>query len=151
MAVYVACYLMAWMVFGVVALAAVAAADSVGLASRTSVVVTLVMAAAWQLSETKRRSILSCRRTVPLPPMGWRADAACARFAVLQARHCMVVCWPVMLLMAIVGHDFWLMLALTLIVVAEEQATWRDRVFTPVAAMFAAAAVAAALRPISLS
>jgi predicted metal-binding membrane protein len=80
-----------------------------------------------------------------LPPIGLRADAACARFGVAQARHCLIVCWPVMLLMAIVGHQLTLMLALTAILIAEEQTRWRERLLGPVAAAFAAAAMVALL------
>lgn len=40
----------------------------------------LQVAAGWQLSPYKRRAVLACRQTVPLPPLGRRADAAAVRF-----------------------------------------------------------------------
>ena len=56
----------------------------------------------------------------------------------------MVVCWPVMLLMAIVGHQLLPMIVLTALVTAEEQAPWRERLFAPMAVVFLAAAVVVA-------
>lgn len=146
MAVYLGAYLAAWTAFGVLPLGMIEAARRVGLASHIMLIAALAIAAAWQLSETRRQCILRCRRTVPLPPVGRRADAACARFALLQAGHCGIVCWPVMLVMAVHGHDFWLMAGVTGLVVAEEQASWRERIFAPAAAAFAAAAVIALVR-----
>jgi len=56
----------------------------------------------------------------------------------------MMVCWPVMLLMAIVGHQLFPMIVLTALVTAEEQAPWRERLFAPIAVVFLAVAVAIA-------
>ena len=56
------------------------------------------------------------------------------------------VTWPAMLLMAIIGHQLAAMAALTLIVVAEEYAPWRERLVVPVFALFLiAAGITAAL------
>lgn len=140
MAIYVAAYLLAWLGFGAMALGVVSISTSFGVTVPALAIVILLAAAAWQLAPLRRRALLSCRRTVPLPPIGWRADAACARFATQQALHCMKVCWPVMLLMPIIGHQLVAMFALTALVTAEEQAPWRDRLFAPVALVFLAAA-----------
>lgn len=140
MAIYVTVYLIAWLVFGVVAIDLVSAGELLGMTAPALTIVTLLAAAGWQLAPRRRRALLSCRRSVPLPPSGWRADAACARFATQQALHCMMICWPVMLLMAIVGHQLVPMMALTALVTAEEQAPWRERLFAPMAVVFVAAA-----------
>ena len=140
MAIYVTAYLLAWLVFGVVAIDLVSAGELLGITAPALAIVTLLAAAAWQLVPWRRRALLSCRRTVPLPPSGWRADVACGRFAIQQAQHCMMICWPVMLLMAIVGHQLVPMLALTALVTAEEQAPWRERLFAPMSIVFVAAA-----------
>jgi predicted metal-binding membrane protein len=141
MTLYLAAYLFAWLVFGAVAISVVSAGASVGVPVPAMAVAILLVAAAWQLAPSRQRALRSCRRTVPLPPTGWRADAACARFAIQQAMHCMKICWPVMLLMAAIGHALLPMFALTALVTAEEQAPWRDRLFSPVAVVFLAAAL----------
>ncbi|HEX8027575.1 MAG TPA: DUF2182 domain-containing protein [Vicinamibacterales bacterium] len=141
MAIYLAAYLFAWLLFGAVAINVVAATTSVGVPVPVIGIVFLLAAAGWQLAPSRQRALRNCRRTVPLPPSGWRADAACVRFAMQQALHCMKICWPVMLLMTIIGHQLVAMLALTALVTAEEQAPWRERLFAPVAVMFLAAAL----------
>jgi predicted metal-binding membrane protein len=82
------------------------------------------VAAAWQQTEAKRRALNLCMRTVPLPPVGLRADAACVRFAALHAWRCLRSCWALMLLMAAAGHTglmaFGVMLTLTVLLVLEE-------------------------------
>lgn len=145
MAVYVTSFLAVWIVFGTVALGLVEAGRAAGVSDGRSLVLTLALATGWQLTRTKRRAILSCRRTVPLPPAGWRADRACARFGVLQAWRCILACWPLMLLMALLGHQLWPMTLLTIIVIAEERASRRERLVAPIACLFAAATVVAAV------
>jgi predicted metal-binding membrane protein len=146
MAVYVTAYLTVWVAFGALALLFVRASRAAGVDERQFIVFTLSLATAWQLTPSKRRAIVACRRTVALPPAGWRADLACARFGVYQAWRCIVACWPLMLLMAAIGHELGLMMVLTTIVVAEERASIRDRLRLPFAAAFAAVTVLTALR-----
>lgn len=146
MAIYLAVYLLVWIGFGVLALAAVSAGMRVGLTARDLTVSTLIVAALWQLAPYRQRAILGCRQAAALSPRGLRADAACAHFAVQQALHCMLVCWPAMLLMAIIGHHLAPMAVLTLILIAEEQASWRARLFAPVCLLFVMAAGITALR-----
>jgi len=125
MALYLGTYIAVWAAFGSVALLTVHVAGVAGLRERQLLGVQLVLATAWQLTATKRRAVVACHRTVPLPPSGLRADAACARFGLLQARRCVISCWPVMLLMAVVGHGSLItviiMALLTVVVVAEER------------------------------
>jgi predicted metal-binding membrane protein len=147
MAVYTAVYVGAWVLFGVSALGLVhLATEHAGIGDDVLLAAALAVAAAWQLTRAKRRALFACGRTVPLPPLGRRADAACARFALLHAWRCMRSCWAVMVVMAAVGHAglAW-MAALTALVVAEEL-TIRGRALTrPAAAALAAAALAVAL------
>ncbi len=146
MGIFVAAYLAVWIGFGLIAIEATSASLAAGASVRALTIVTLTVAALWQLAPSRRRAILRCRRAVRLSPTGVRADTTCARFGIQQALHCMKVCWPMMLLMAIIGHQLALMVALTLLVVAEEHAPWRERLFAPVFALFlAAAGVTAAL------
>lgn len=139
--VYLTAYLAVWAAFGLLALLLVWAGSAAGLDDRQLVPGTLATAAAWQLTPWKRRALVACRRTVALPPTGRRADAACARFGVRQARRCVVSCWPLMLLMAVTGHtNLAPMAALTILILAEERAPTRGRLLVPTAAALAATA-----------
>jgi predicted metal-binding membrane protein len=144
-ALYVGSYLLVWLLVGVAAAVVVVAATAGGVTVRQLLVLTLATAALWQLTRAKRRAILACRRTVPLPPMGRPADVACVTFAFVQGMRCATSCWPLMLLMAVAPHTLTLMLAATLIVVAEERLSIRHRLIRPLAAVFAVATIAAML------
>lgn len=101
MAVYVLAFTAPWLAFGLLVLAGrsvLIAADVWN--DRAMLGLTLVVAAAWQLTRAKRRALYQCQQTVPLPPLGWRADVGCARFGLLQAWRCMRSCWALMLVMA---------------------------------------------------
>jgi predicted metal-binding membrane protein len=122
MLVFFAVYVAIWVVFGVTA-------STVGglvrkafdIDNRTLLAVLLAVAACWQLTRTKRRTLNRCRRTVPLPPVGRRADAACARFAFQQGIRCLTSCWPLMGVMIAIQESavVW-MLGLTILIAAEE-------------------------------
>jgi predicted metal-binding membrane protein len=147
MALYTAVYVGIWALLGVTALGI----DHLlrvhlGLGDRLLLVLALLVAAAWQLTRAKRRALFACGRTVPLPPFGRRADAGCARYALLHARRCIQSCWAIMVVMVAVGHSqlVW-MAALTTLVVAEEL-TVRGRAITrPAAAVLVLAAAAVTL------
>ena len=147
MAVYVTVYVGVWALFGVTALGTDHLLRShLGVADRVLLALALGAAALWQLTRTKRRALFACGRTVPLPPLGRRADAGCARFALLQAMRCMRSCWAIMVVMVALGHASlaW-MIALTGLVVAEELTVRGRRLTRPAAGALALAAVAVAL------
>jgi predicted metal-binding membrane protein len=147
MALYTAVYVGVWVLFGVYALAIEHLLRvHVGLSEPMLLAVALVAAAGWQLTRAKRRALFACGRTVPLPPLGRRADAGCVRYALLQARRCMQSCWAIMLVMVVIGHSslVW-MIALTALVVAEELTVIGRRLTRPAAAVLAVAAAAVAL------
>jgi predicted metal-binding membrane protein len=145
MAVYLAAFVAVWMIFGVLATAMLSTIQSFGIAGRSIVASTLALSTAWQVTAIKRRAIVACRKTVPLPPAGWRADAACARFGIQQAWRCLLACWPLMLLMAAAGHQLVLMIALTTMLLAEERTFRNDRLIAPFASVLAVATLVAAL------
>lgn len=149
MTVYVIAYLAVWGVFGLIALTLIEGIHLLlpALSNRVLVAIMLAIATAWQLTRIKRRAIVACKRTVPLPPYGLRADRACARFGVMQAWRCILSCWPLMLLMAALPHPHPLlpMMALTAIILLEERAPKRDRLIIPIATLLAAATAAAVL------
>ena len=147
MALYTAVYVGAWALFGVTALGIHhLLVEHLGVADGVLLALALGAAAGWQLTRAKRRALFACGRTVPLPPLGRRADAGCARFALLHAGRCMRSCWAIMAVMVAVGHSslIW-MVALTGLVVAEELTVRGRRVTRPAAAVLAVAAGAVAL------
>jgi len=146
-AVYVAAYVGVWMAFGLAAIGFHHVLGAhLGVSHQVLLAVALAAAAGWQLTRAKRRALYACGRTVPLPPYGRRADAACARFALLHAWRCIRSCWAIMLVMVIVGHSalIW-MIALTALVIAEELTLRGRRLTRPAAGPLAAAAAAIAL------
>jgi predicted metal-binding membrane protein len=148
MTIYLAAYLAVWGLFGVMAFTLIEATRTlIAIDDRAQLAIVLAIATAWQLTRIKRRAIVACKRTVPLPPVGFRADRACARFGVLQAWRCILACWPLMLLMAAMPHPHPLlpMVALTVVVLIEERASNRDRLIIPIACLFAVAAATAAI------
>jgi predicted metal-binding membrane protein len=136
MTLYLAIYLGVWVTFGVLALAAERLArQALGLEGRVLLAFALVLAGGWQLTRVKRRALFRCRRTVPLPPVGLRADAGCARFALQQGWRCVTSCWALMVVMAVVGHSghsglVW-MTALTALTMVEELTLLGRRLLCP--------------------
>ena len=141
MSVFFAVYLGVWVIVGLVAVAGERLASqsfSIGVGVLLSVA--LAVAAGWQLSRAKRRALFRCRRTVPLPPIGLRADAGCARFALQQGWRCVISCWALMIVMTLVQRSalVW-MVALTALVVGEEMTRLGWRLLRPSAAALAVA------------
>jgi predicted metal-binding membrane protein len=148
MAVFVGSYLAVWALFGLVALPIAAGARALvpgGGDADFLVAAVLMVAAAWELTPVKRRALRACHLTIPLPPLGRKADIACARFGLRHGRSCVVGCWAVMLAMAAAGHGSLLLMALlTTIVLAEKVAVQGTRFVRPAAlALLGAAAVVA--------
>lgn len=143
---YTAVYVGWWTLFGLIGYGAkdVLAGDA-GIGEHALLTLTFAAAGYWQLSRSKRRALFACSGTVPLPPTGWRADAACARFATLHATRCIKSCWAIMLIMLAGARSPIWMLALTALVVGEELTIAGRRLTRPSALMFAAAAAAVAV------
>jgi predicted metal-binding membrane protein len=122
MAIYVAVYVVIWIGFGAIALAGLNwLRRTMPIDGRILLASALVIAAAWQVTAFKRRALFQCKRTLPLPPVGLRADAGCARFAGLQGWRCIKSCWALMMVMAVGGHASpLLMIAMTALVLIEE-------------------------------
>jgi predicted metal-binding membrane protein len=143
MALYSTVYIGVWVAFGVFALAGERLArQTSGLDRRVLLALVLAVAAGWQLTRAKRRALFRCQRTVPLPPVGLRADAGCARFALLQGWRCVTSCWALMAVMAVAGHAnlVW-MTALTVLILVEELTLLGRRLLRPSAVALTLAAV----------
>jgi predicted metal-binding membrane protein len=112
-------YLATWTAYGVLVLGALALAGQVQ--SMILIPLALALAAAWQLTQSKRRALRACHLSSPLPLRGWRASAGVARFGLRNGGACLGSCWAIMLLSAVVtsGRLLW-MLALTALVCAEK-------------------------------
>lgn len=140
-AVFTGAYLAVWLLFGLVAVSLTRLAR-LPEGAGWPLAAALAVAAGWELTAAKRRCLRACHRTSPLPPDGWKADAACARFGLRYGWAGLGACWALMLAMAIAGHaSLLLMLVLTIIVVAEEGLVKGTRL-GPAAALVLVAAAA---------
>ena len=142
---FLAGYVAVWAAFGAAAFAAIAAAQAgLGVPDDALLVAVLLVAATWELTALKWRSVRACHLVAPLPPRGTRADRACLRAGVVYGRRCVTGCWPVMLAMAVAGHaSIGLMVLLATIVAAEKLVVRSARFALPIAATLAGAAVVA--------
>jgi predicted metal-binding membrane protein len=145
MALYVCVYVGVWAVFGLAALSGERWLREVASLDRSVLLAgALALAAVWQVSWLKRRALNQCLRTVPLPPVGLRADVGCAHFAVRHGWRCIQSCWALMIVMAIVGHAGLLalgaMAALTALIAVEELTRNGNDVLAPSAGVLALAA-----------
>jgi predicted metal-binding membrane protein len=137
---YVTAYLLVWAAFGVAVPVLGAAAGAVGVGGRPLLCGVVAVAVGWQVTPWKRRAVAGCRRTVPLPPVGWRAEIACARFGLTQAWRCLVACWPLMLLVCLPGHGNLVATAVATMVVTAETRTGATGLRAPMAGVAATAA-----------
>ena len=115
MALFLVGYSAAWLCFGMLA---------VPISRVIEIPVCLAIATIWQLTPWKRAGELACHRTIPLAPMGLRADLDCLRYGATNAVNCLLACWALMLVCA-AGHRWLLaMPAITLLV-------WMERMPRP--------------------
>jgi len=115
------------------------------------VVITLVVAAIWQLTPQKRRALRDCHRAVPLPPTGTRATAGCVAFGWTHARACVASCWALMTIMVVAttAHLLWCGVV-TAIVLHERWAIRPRRATRETAAVLCAGACVVALVAVAL-
>jgi predicted metal-binding membrane protein len=143
MAEFSAGYLAVWTAFGLVALTTAETARAVPGAQ--ALALALIVAAAWQLSPIKRRCLRACHHVVPLPPRGWRAEAAAVRFGLRHGLSCLGSCWCLMLVMIAAPGSQVLWTAVLTGIVTSEKVSGRPRHAVRLgAAVLAIAAVATA-------
>lgn len=94
-------YLTPWLVF---ALPVALVHQLAWTHTHAAVAGTFALAAAWTRTPFRRRASLSCHRTVPLPPLGCRADRSCFHYGWLIGLSCLGTCWLLMLGCTISGH-----------------------------------------------
>jgi predicted metal-binding membrane protein len=141
-AVFAGAYLALWLLFGLVAVTVTRLArppEGPGWPLAAA----LIVAAGWELTTAKRRCLRACHRTLPLPPDGWKADLACARFGLRHGMASLGTCWALMAPMAIAGHaGLPLMVLLTILTVAEMGLAKGPQLGPPAALALVAAAAA---------
>jgi hypothetical protein len=87
------------------------------------------VAALWQRTPMHRRALISCHRSWPLAPLGWRADLDCLHFGTTIGVACVRSCWPLMLGCALAAHSP-IALAGCMVVSAVERLSFRPRTRT---------------------
>jgi hypothetical protein len=117
-ALFLAGYAAPWVLTGV---AVLAAARAVAPASPRWAAVAFAAAALWQLTPTKKRALLSCHRTRPLAPRGWRADRDCLRYGWTVGRHCVMSCGMMMAACVLASHAVVPMAGVTAIAAVERR------------------------------
>jgi predicted metal-binding membrane protein len=122
--VFLAGYLLVWLVFSVVAALIQARLPSaaMGLESRTAQAALLIAAGLYQLSSLKSACISQCRSPAQFISRNWRAGTAGAvRLGILHGAYCVGCCWALMTLLFVGGvmNLAWI-IALTIVVTAEK-------------------------------
>lgn len=109
-------YTSLWLIYGIVA--------EVGLQLQHTILpafsiflapLCFLLAACWQLTEQKHRSLVACHLTMPLAPSGWYANFDCYRYGFRVAASCCMSCWALMLTNVATHHALWSMLLVSLI------------------------------------
>jgi hypothetical protein len=101
------------------------------------------IAAAWQVAPARRRALLSCHRTAPIAPDGWRATRDCVTYGWTIGTSCLASCAPLMLVCIVSGHSVAAMSIVTMIGIAERT--------TPIASQSRTSAALAGLAVIILA
>lgn len=143
-ALFLSAYNLVWLVFGIAVLGAATALKVHELAPRGIAVALLIVAAGWQLTRAKGRALRACRKTIRLPPQGYKANRACVLFGLTQARRCAVSCWPLMVFMAVLPVPLVVMAALAAFMYAEERTTLGREMVRNAAALLTVAAIGVA-------
>ncbi|MFN2445795.1 MAG: DUF2182 domain-containing protein [Vicinamibacterales bacterium] len=143
-AVFLAGYLVPWLVFGIAVLALAAGLELARWDTRPHAAAAgFTIATVWQLTRCKRHVLASCHRTVPLAPSGWRADRDCLGYGCMIGGRCVVSCGGLMVACVLAGHGMAAMLCATLVAAAERYIKRADQRVT--STVLAAAAVVYAL------
>ena len=98
---FLAAFLALWIAFGALVRGPLSAWRPAG--SSYALAIALALAAVWQLTPLKRRAMLACHRSRPLPPRGWRASAGVVDFALHNGSACVASCWAMMLAASVAG------------------------------------------------
>lgn len=140
----IAGYLVCWLAAGVPLLAL----RPFGLAQHRWWMVALCGAAAlWPLLPRRARWWRSCHRTIPLCPVGRRADYDAARQGIVIGRPCVAMCWPLMAICALTGHNIFVMIGGTVLALVERRMFRLERGRLFVGTLFVSLLVVAIMAP----
>lgn len=143
MILFVLAFLVPIVVAGV---AITAIVDAIDVDRRTALAGALLIAGAYQLSSPMRRALDDCRRLVPLPPDGRRADAAAIRYGLVSSWRCVRASWALMLPIAALGGGALLVaIVVTGLLLAEDPGRVGRRILRPSAALVVGTAVLVAV------
>jgi predicted metal-binding membrane protein len=121
-------FIAVWLAVGAAELGAAALLARLGIRGAYSTAFALLVAGAWEFSRVKRLALVRCHRTVALPPVGRRADLACIEFGARRGLSCVISCWALMFVAAVLGStQLALMAGLTILGIAQGRtlAGWR--------------------------
>jgi predicted metal-binding membrane protein len=136
---FLAVFLALWIAFGAAVLGPLSNWRPAG--SPYALAAALALAALWQLTPLKRKAMLACHRSRPLPPRGWRASAGVADFALHNGSACVASCWAMMLAVSAAGPASLLWMGgMTGVMAAEKVAEKPQTASRRVAALLTAAA-----------
>jgi predicted metal-binding membrane protein len=121
--VFLTGYLLVWLVAGAALLALVVVLRLQDHGTPL-VVLTLLVAASWQVTGPRRRVLRRCATLRLGAATGFAADRDCARAGLTYGLRCLVACWPGMLAM-VLSHNLLLMAGL-LAVMRSERARGPD-------------------------
>ncbi|HEY4329896.1 MAG TPA: DUF2182 domain-containing protein [Phycisphaerae bacterium] len=94
-------YLLPWAVLGI---AVMLLRGEPWIRSYGVAAIGFLAAALWQLTPMHASALISCHRTIPLAPTGWRADGDCLRFGFSIGCSCVLSCGFLMIACALTGH-----------------------------------------------
>jgi predicted metal-binding membrane protein len=141
---FLAVFLALWIAVGAAVLEPLSAWGLVG--STYGLAAALALAALWQLTPLKRKAMLACHRSRPLPPRGWRASAGVVDFALHNGSACVASCWAMMLAASLAGPTSLLWMGgMTGVMTAEKVAEKPRAASRRVAALLGVAACGALL------
>ena len=110
-------YLALWATLGAAVVGAVVLAG-LDHGAADLVVVSLLLAAAWQSSVPRRRLVRRCTSLKLGTPTGWAGDLDCLRVGARAGVRCCAESWPAMLAMAL-SHSLLLMAGLSVVLLTE--------------------------------
>jgi predicted metal-binding membrane protein len=97
-------------------------------------IASLIIAAAWQFSPVKRRTLIRCHLEPLIPPVGCKADRGCVRYGFFLAIRCGASCWALMLACVMTEHALWAMALISIIIwIERSRPNWTLRMIPALA------------------
>ncbi len=78
-----------------------------------------IAAAAWTNTVSRKKAVFACSNGVPIRINGWHAYQDTIYFGIVKGINCVKGCLHVMLALLIAGHDLWIMMIVTAVLIYE--------------------------------